>query len=433
VFAQLAIFRGGWTLEAYEAVADGTSVDTLSALVDHNLVMRDQSRFRMLETIREYAAERFSVMVDCGLVQRRHADWCVALAEAAELQLEGPDQGAWFERLDAERENLRAASIWAAQHDELDISLRIDGALCLFWLTRGAAIEILGTLTPALTSGKGAPASRAKALNSAAILSALTGDLASARASVEAALDLATELRDTRQIARALTGLSVLAIFAKDYNTALARATEAAEVSREARYVRGEHNAYHNMAVARALMGQIDQATSLASKSVEVARTTGDRLGLTERIMLLTRLMVHHRPGDPQVRHLLTEGFALSLSMGNRPRLLDCLELTAAVSVRTPEPAVGAALLGAAEAERKRARIERPPDESKDYETTVDHLQRALGPECYKRERDEGCRWSVEAAVNEALRIVEREESQPSLAATGVGTPAVARGLIEAT
>jgi predicted ATPase len=118
LFEQLAVFHSGWSIETSEAVADGPVLDPLTALLDHSLVTRDGSRFTMLETVREYAAELLAASPDAPSVARRHAAWCVAFTQAAERALEGPEQALWFDRLDAEQENLRAAAAWGVANGE---------------------------------------------------------------------------------------------------------------------------------------------------------------------------------------------------------------------------------------------------------------------------------------------------------------------------
>ena len=418
LFAELAVFNGGWSLEACEALADREALDTLTELVEQGLVIRNRSRFAMLETVREYAAERMGTLVDERDIRRRHALWCLMLAEAAEPQLEGHDQAMWFARLDPERENLRAASVWAVQNDEPEITLGIDGALCKFWLARGAATEILATLTVALRSGRGSAGLRARALNTAGVLAGVTSDFVSARASLAAALKLATPLRDHDQMRRALNGLGVLASFDEDYASALALYSDAAEISSEMSDVRGQSVAYHNMAVAHAQIGQIDEAISLAAKSVELARLTGSSFHVAERVMAFVGVLVYHRPDDPRLLPLLREGFQLATSIGDRLRLVEFLELTAALTGRKGAQALGSALFGAAEAERKRIHVEPAPDDSRHYETTVHLLQQALGVDRYVRIRNQGRAWRLEAAAAQGVRLVEQQMTSASEAAT---------------
>ena len=144
LFARLAAFPGGGTLEAIEAVCDAEGdlpVDPLegvSSLLDKSLLRQvaeqeDEPRFEMLETIREFALEKLEESADAGAVERVHAEFYLDLAEQAEPRLWGPEDAAWLERLEREHDNLRAALSWALDHEEVDLALRLGAALRWFW------------------------------------------------------------------------------------------------------------------------------------------------------------------------------------------------------------------------------------------------------------------------------------------------------------
>jgi predicted ATPase len=167
---RLSVFTGGWTLESAEVVcalrrapgktpleassaaipdhadarddlAGDDVLEVLGRLVDRSLVLADtqsgSARYRLLETIRQYA---FGALVDTGeaeAIQSRHAAWYLALAEQGEPALLGPDQTTWFERLEREHDNFRVALRWSIGRGEAEPSLRLAGALAWFWGLRG--------------------------------------------------------------------------------------------------------------------------------------------------------------------------------------------------------------------------------------------------------------------------------------------------------
>ena len=154
LFRRLAVFAGGCTLEAAEAVCQAVDdsaaspgqslevLDGMASLVDKSLLRQEEQasgepRFRMLETIREYGLECLTASGEEPAVRRAHADYYLALAEAAEPALTGPEQATWLDRLEAEHDNLRAALRWAEESGEAEIGLRLAGAFCQFWLMRG--------------------------------------------------------------------------------------------------------------------------------------------------------------------------------------------------------------------------------------------------------------------------------------------------------
>ena len=156
IFRRLAVFEGGFTLDAAEQVtsdqAPTSSVDdattvaaTVSLLVDQSLLRvvdqaGPQTRFAPLETIRQYALQQLAEHDETAPIRRAHADYFLALVEQSEPELTGPSQGVWFERLEAEHANLRAAITWSLTDGPPDMALRYVGALWRFW--RAAATQV---------------------------------------------------------------------------------------------------------------------------------------------------------------------------------------------------------------------------------------------------------------------------------------------------
>jgi predicted ATPase len=167
LFAQLAAFGGGCTLETAEEVAEA-DLDTLQSLVDKSLVRHTQDRFWMLETIREYAAERLQESGEAEL-RRRHAEHFLALAEEAEPHLPA-DRREWLDRLDREHDNLRTAFDQLEAFGETQHALRLAGALSRFWSTRGHLVEGRRRLESALRVDERPTAARAKALVKASMM-----------------------------------------------------------------------------------------------------------------------------------------------------------------------------------------------------------------------------------------------------------------------
>ena len=169
LFGRLAAFAGGWSLEAAEAVAGAvgplamSALDGLQALLDRHLIQRaseagGELRFAMLETIREYALERLGERGEAGATQQAHAQYYLALAETAAPALHGPQQIAWFDRLDEEQANLRVALAWLLATRQVTDTLRLAGALHWFWHVRGHFAEGRAWLEQALAAS---PASSA--------------------------------------------------------------------------------------------------------------------------------------------------------------------------------------------------------------------------------------------------------------------------------
>jgi predicted ATPase/class 3 adenylate cyclase len=156
LFARLSVFAGGCTLDAAEQVADA-DLDTLQSLLEKSLIHRAGERYWMLQTIREYAGERLEQDGDAEPRRGRHLEWFLALAEEADVQSRSGDRGRWFDRLEAENDNLRAAAEWASRTSDVEFPLRLATALWTFWAERGYVSEGERRLEDALERSRTQP------------------------------------------------------------------------------------------------------------------------------------------------------------------------------------------------------------------------------------------------------------------------------------
>ena len=167
LFARLAVFRGGCTLEAAEAVVEA-DIDILQSLVDKSLVRFSDERYSMLETIRDFASERLETWGEAQELRRRHAEHFLALTEEAEPHLPAY-QREWVDRLEIEHDNLRASFDRLESSGETQRALRLAGSLSLFWLVKGHLSEGRRRLEAALDADERPTAARAKALDGASM------------------------------------------------------------------------------------------------------------------------------------------------------------------------------------------------------------------------------------------------------------------------
>ena len=242
----LSVFAEGFDLDAVEGVCGGGDIeafdtaDLLGSLVDKSLVVAepagDAVRYRLLETIRQFAAERLVETGDeaAAAAAAAHSQYFLALVEAAAPHLEGPDQGRWFARLDADHANLRRAAEHAASDpDGTTRVLRCGVALRGYWLARSRCREALGLLLPVLDR----PEARADPSLFGAALVTVTGlaplvDIAPARQYGDQAVELARQLGDDRLLADALGMLSAMHFFAGEPDRGLALGREAVDRAR---------------------------------------------------------------------------------------------------------------------------------------------------------------------------------------------------------
>ncbi len=273
--AQLAVFAGGWTLEAAEAICNTEGdlpidvLDGLQSLLDKHLLQQDEGvnsepRFTMLETIWEYARERLAESGEEEALRRRHAVYYLALAEAAEPALTGLQQAEWLERLDTEHANLRAVLHWAEERGKAELGLRLGGVLGRFWLYRGYLSEGRQWLAGALAQGhQGPTALQAKALRVAGRLALDQGDYAQATALSEESLALSRELGDKRSIAASLRNLGVVARLQGDYGQARALHEESLALFRELGHKVGIAEDLERLAAVARSQGQAARAARL--------------------------------------------------------------------------------------------------------------------------------------------------------------------------
>jgi tetratricopeptide (TPR) repeat protein len=247
LFGRLSVFAGGWTLEAAEAVGvggdieEGEVLDLLSGLVEKSLVVARGSdqrgvRYRMLEPVRHYAREKLKESGEVEEVRRRHATFFLVLAEAAESRLRGPEDVEWLERLEQEHDNMRAALFWTLERGEVELGLRLAGALWRFWEARGHYSEGSRWLEEALAKANGASAAaRVKVLEaegwlvypSGAVDKAMTAAQEGLKLSKHAGLGGAVE-------ARFLRVLGWMAIIRGEYDRAKGLLEESLILSRKA-------------------------------------------------------------------------------------------------------------------------------------------------------------------------------------------------------
>jgi predicted ATPase/DNA-binding SARP family transcriptional activator len=335
MLCHLAVFAGGWTLDAAEAVcADFDDVlDLLSSLVDKSLVVFEvrgeaAGRYRLLETIRQYGQERLAEMEEGPAMRGRHRDYFLALAEAVEPLLSGPEQGMWLERLETEHVNLRAALDWCqAEEEGAEAGLRLAGALYFFWQVRGYLSAGRAYLGKAL-GRKGAARRtkvRAKASLGAGILATYHSDYGAAEALYEESLTISRELGDRRGIAAALYKLGSVAYYRGDYEAARVLCEESLSIFREIGDREGIVYSLHELGNVAGVQGDYGTARTLREESLAINREVGNRRGVASSVFYLGYL-ASLRGDYEAARVLYEESLAISRELGNKLGIVDSLE-----------------------------------------------------------------------------------------------------------
>jgi predicted ATPase/class 3 adenylate cyclase len=296
-FARLSTFVGGFTLDAAEAVCnpDGDlgldTLDGVASLTNKSLLRQmdtaeAESRFFMLETIREYASERLADSSGAEEVSRRHARFFLSLAEEAEPELLGPEQARWLDTLEQEHDNLRAAITWASSHGEIEIALLLGGALWRFWQIRGhlreAAMRLENLL--ALPGSHDFSESRAKALEAAGGVFYWMADWDNSTRYYSECLELQRDLGNLAGLAEAFYNLSFLYALPPEPQRDLERSkelgTEALKLYKELGDRRGEAKVLWHLSNLHQVRNDWGPSFEAAEKALELFREVDDRFGL---------------------------------------------------------------------------------------------------------------------------------------------------------
>jgi len=247
LFRRLSIFVGGCTLEAAEAVCaapgDGDEADQVldgvTSLIDKSLLQQmeqegEEPRLVMLETIREYGREALTVRGEMEATRQAHAAYYLALAEAAELEWEGPQESVWFARLEHEHDNLRAAMSWLLERGEAEMALRLCAALWWFWEWSDYTYEGWSFLERALEGSEEVAAPlRAKALWSAGNLASFLGYFERGEVLCQESLALFQAIGDTKGMGTAVFQLAKVVELKCDFAAARSRYEESLVLARE--------------------------------------------------------------------------------------------------------------------------------------------------------------------------------------------------------
>jgi predicted ATPase/DNA-binding SARP family transcriptional activator len=417
-FARLSIFQGGWTLDAAERVcADGEqpaqpdtlTLDYLEQLRASSLLLADASeegalRFRMLETLREYAGEQLSP-AERRLIEQRHARYYLAFAEIAEPELMGREQQRWLDRLEAEHDNLRAVLAWSrTESGDLATGLRLAGALMWFWTTRGYYAEARAWLKGALAAADQAPPSaRARAEATAANLAYHQGDLKVARPLMEANIAAWRELGEPGRLAYALRALGWAALAQDDEGVGRAAVEESLEIYRGLEDSDGIARSLNFLGHAVCLSGDHEAARARWEESLQLAEETGDDWLAAWVLNNLGK--VAERQGDFDTAHSFFErGLSLRLKIQDKRGLPGSLDSLAGLACRRGEVQRGVRLFGAAAAGRETygASLLSYADWGNDRERDVAAARAALGEAAFAAAWSQGRAMSPEEALVEA-------------------------------
>ncbi len=460
LFARLAIFARGCTFHAAESVA-GARLDTLQSLVEKGLVRHTDERFWMLETIREFAAERLRDSGEEAETARRHAEYFRAVAIDAKAQLEGLEPGETIEGVEEDLHNIRSACRWSVDQDDFEGALSIAVSLWRFWSSRGCPTDFLALLEEgaeqaAISVDEGL---RAEALWVAGFQAVRAAELTRAARLLEQSLELfrklgmefesvrclcelsaieqtrgrkteaaglaeearamAHELGEPRALAAATSCAAELDYWSENFARAADLYEEALGFNRQA----GQHpgpiaSSLYNLGLCAQALGEYERAEAALREALEIAIRSGHAVLIESSAVSLANVTLAR--GDlARSRSLLRQAIAVVPGLGNPEWTASALNLSAAISSAGDDHARAARLWGAADALR---------EQTESLEDVVDRGVRArfepgarsaLGSSDFEAAYLDGRRLQVEHALQLAIETAgaqaQKDEPQPSL------------------
>ncbi|MEZ4865863.1 MAG: tetratricopeptide repeat protein [Caldilineaceae bacterium] len=324
----LAVFAGGWTLAAAEALADqgqghSPTFELLHQLVNKSLVVVDHqsetTRYRLLETIREYARAKLVEQGEEAAVCDQHATYFLQLAEEARPLLYSAQQQQWYQRLIEEQNNFRVALHWWRANDNYVQVARLGAALCWFWLKHGELREEMPQLEWALAEvthnhATTLPAIRTKALYSVGTGASWSGDFSRARQLFEACLQVEEVPTAWFELTEVLGALADIAEWEGEYLRATALTERYLMLSRAHNFTQGVADSLTNLGELTRLQGDYTRASQLLQESLVLRKTVGTATGIAATQGYLS--MAVRELGDfPEAERLLAEALRLASAL----------------------------------------------------------------------------------------------------------------------
>jgi predicted ATPase/class 3 adenylate cyclase/DNA-binding CsgD family transcriptional regulator len=472
---RLSVFAGGCTLEAAEVVCadaeqhsqiDGQDVlDLVTGLVNRSLVVAEPigstTRYRMVETLRQYAAERLHETGEETKVRNRHIDWCIAFAESAQPALVGPEQAVWLARLEHEHDNFRAALSWDLGNPrDAEPMLRLAGALYPLWwhhdhLTEGRAwlahaLDRDADPTKSSVSGRRA---QVRVLTGAGVLARSQSDYRAADTMLTAAVSLARELDDTAAVADGLFWLGSNAYFLADAQRAQMLSDESLTLWRELRNPLGMSHALGTLAHLAWQRGDDQQTRELLHERMGYARESGDVRAIAAVSANLGILAYQHGETDnarelltssyrgfqeldaptmiawvlrqlarlsrdqgdvPKAEQLYGESMTLSQRVGATWGMVECIEGVAGLALATGKPERAVRLFSCATAVREDIGLLPSSRVAAEFEAAFARLRSTLGASRFEAEWQAGRTLSL----NDAISLVLPRTATGTLAST---------------
>jgi predicted ATPase/DNA-binding NarL/FixJ family response regulator len=497
LFKRLSVFSGGWRLEAAEAVcADATTkptevLDVLDGLTAKSLVQCEPQvhgvyRFRLLETLRQYAREKLITQGEQSQLRQRHAEFFLGLAERVQPELLGHGAPVALDRLEEEHDNLRASLQWLLDRSDTERAQRLAGALGRFWQLRChfAEGQMWVTRALALSTAQQRTCDRARCLHILGNLMSGRGDLVAADEASREALSIWRDLGNIADQAWTLYTLGQNAWRRGDYVQAKDLLKESVAISRTTRLVQAEANAVSRLADIALDLGEYAEAEHLADQTLALATAAGwaPATALAQRILGEVCVARGESEGAPQrfeaslasarelgngliiaqalfciaeqaidrndlahARECLSEGLELAGDVHDHAAIAKGLEAFGALAIAAVQTNAGVELVGAARALRHTARAHMPRREQRRLERSLARARSVLGTQGLERALRAGGQMTIGRSIERALKLsipvadrapdnlTPREQEVAALVGKGLTNPQIARELVIGT
>jgi predicted ATPase/class 3 adenylate cyclase len=412
LFCRLAVFAGGWTLESAEAVCSGDDVhengmlDLLSDLIDKSLVtvVAEGERYRLLETVRQYADDRLTQSGEGDATRSRHLEFFLNLTEKVAPQLLGADQGTGLQRIDVERENILSAHGWALRVDGgAELDYRLVHAIKHYWFSRGL-LNLGHRVTVEATENKGgqsSSAARCNALFVAGQICCAMGRYAEAPRYLEEGLQTARALDDKRLVVSVLGALTWAALGQGDRPAARMHGQVALELAQQLGNKRQIAVASNALAQICRLEGDLASAQPLYEQSVHLGRELGDREMVAAALLNLAILAIQHG-AVARARVLLGEVLSIAEETGSKPAGQGALEVSAGLAAIAEDWEYAARFYGLSERQTDDTGIQRDPADDAFHRPMIAKTRAALGDARFTDAYTSGGMLTFEEGIGEA-------------------------------
>ena len=417
---RLAVFAGGWTLEAAEAVVAGGDVqadevvDWLTQLVEKSLVELDErgERYRLLDTVRQYAAELLQASGEAVDVRALHVRWCVELAERTRREIGGPRQALAIAQLDTELENLLSAhAACAPLPDGTALGRRLSRGLRHYWIRGGRlgagiqmALAALARFGPAERTEE-----RCRALFDVGQLNCFAGQFAPARRYMLESLAIAREIEDAKSVEAALQMLGMACMGQGELDAAREHLEEAVAIAEKIADVDEMAGALNGLAQCDRMQGRLDRAEELYQKVMTLASQSGNNHTIAIALLNLAMVWID-RDCAPRARSMLLEVFSMAELTGSRATVQSVLEVEAGLAALLEDWGHAARFYGAAEAMAAATGLRRDAADESFLAPRIEKARAQLGADAFEAAEREGRALPSEGALQEARAWLDQRQ-----------------------